>query len=392
MAKLILNNITSGYASTTALNTAFDAIEAAMENTLSRNGTSPNTMSADLDLGSNDILNAGTVNATDVIVGGVSVAANVVAAAASAVAADVSADAALTSEIAAAASEAVVVASADNLADLEYMGNWVTVTTYLKNNIVYYSTNGSSYICLISHTSSADFATDLGLGRWGLLAIQGAAGAGTGDMLKSENLSGLVNYPTARSNLGLTIGTNVQAYDVDLTTLAELTHTDGKFIVSNGTTWVTESDSIARTSLGIISATTTAEGLVELATPAEAALGTDTMRAITPVGLFGGLNAGGSAPIYACRAWVNFNGTGTVAIRASGNVSSITDNGVGNYTVNFTTAMPDANYSTCGMGADAISASIRTSAAPTASAVSLDMRGHDGISYDPTYISIAIFR
>lgn len=57
------------------------------------------------------------------------------------------------------------------------------------------------------------------------------------------------------------------------------------------------------------------------------------------------LNASGSAPIYACRAWVNFNGTGTVAIRASGNVSSITDNGVGDYTVNFTTAMPDANYS-----------------------------------------------
>ncbi len=52
----------------------------------------------------------------------------------------------------------------------------------------------------------------------------------------------------------------------------------------------------------------------------------------------------GTAPIYSCRAWVNFNGTGSVAIRASGNVSSITDNGVGAYTVNFTTAMPDANY------------------------------------------------
>lgn len=56
-------------------------------------------------------------------------------------------------------------------------------------------------------------------------------------------------------------------------------------------------------------------------------------------------NASGSAPVYACRAWVNFNGTGTVAIRASGNVSSITDGGVGIYTVNFTNAMPDANYS-----------------------------------------------
>jgi hypothetical protein len=45
-----------------------------------------------------------------------------------------------------------------------------------------------------------------------------------------------------------------------------------------------------------------------------------------------------------CKAWVNFNGTGTVAIRASYNVSSITDNGVGNYTVNFTSAMVDGNY------------------------------------------------
>jgi hypothetical protein len=47
---------------------------------------------------------------------------------------------------------------------------------------------------------------------------------------------------------------------------------------------------------------------------------------------------------YSCRAWVNFNGTGTVAIRASGNVTSITDNGTGDYTVNFTTALADANY------------------------------------------------
>lgn len=53
---------------------------------------------------------------------------------------------------------------------------------------------------------------------------------------------------------------------------------------------------------------------------------------------------GSVATAYGCRAWVNFNGTGTVAIRASGNVSSITDNGVGNYTANFTIAMPDANF------------------------------------------------
>ena len=57
---------------------------------------------------------------------------------------------------------------------------------------------------------------------------------------------------------------------------------------------------------------------------------------------------GSVATAYGCRAWVNFNGQGTVAIRGSGNVTSITDNGTGNYTVNFTTAMPDANYSVAG--------------------------------------------
>ena len=76
-----------------------------------------------------------------------------------------------------------------------------------------------------------------------------------------------------------------------------------------------------------------------------------TQAAITASGLLQFNSGYGSvATAYGCRAWVNFNGTGTVAIRASGNVSSITDNGTGDYTVNFTTAMPDANYSFSGFG------------------------------------------
>lgn len=53
---------------------------------------------------------------------------------------------------------------------------------------------------------------------------------------------------------------------------------------------------------------------------------------------------GSAATAYGCRAWVNFNGTGTLAIRSSGNVTSVTDNGTGKFTVNFTTNMPDVNY------------------------------------------------
>jgi hypothetical protein len=75
--------------------------------------------------------------------------------------------------------------------------------------------------------------------------------------------------------------------------------------------------------------------------------GSERMRIDTSGNLLFNSGYGSVATAYGCRAWVNFNGTGTVAIRASGNVTSITDNGVGDYTVNFTTAMPDANYSSC---------------------------------------------
>ena len=107
------------------------------------------------------------------------------------------------------------------------------------------------------------------------------------------------------------------------------------------------------------------------------------------------LNASGSAPIYACRAWVNFNGTGTVDIRACGNVSSITDNGTGDYTVNFITAMPDANYSVCGAGGALSNApAYITYDSPTVTSVRV---GNIGILYayspvDGQYQSIAIFR
>ena len=83
---------------------------------------------------------------------------------------------------------------------------------------------------------------------------------------------------------------------------------------------------------------------LQAASSAQAQAGTSDTVAITPLQLRNGLNAGGSAPIYACRAWVNFNGTGAVAIRASGNVSSITDVSTGTFNINFSTAMPDINY------------------------------------------------
>lgn len=99
--------------------------------------------------------------------------------------------------------------------------------------------------------------------------------------------------------------------------------------------------------------------------------------------------------VFTAKAWVNFNGTGTVAIRASGNVSSITDNGTGNYTVNFTTAMPDANYSVCSGGRDSTSTTIPlTSSAITFSTTSTTIRflTNANADRDSDIVSVAVFR
>lgn len=111
------------------------------------------------------------------------------------------------------------------------------------------------------------------------------------------------------------------------------------------------------------------------------------------------LNATGGAPIYACRAWVNFNGTGTVAILASGNVSSITDNGTGSYTINLTKAMPDANYSVVGSSNNSANTSylyvvvLNGSIQQTTSSVGFFVkRSGDHANSDNSVVNIAVFR
>ena len=108
---------------------------------------------------------------------------------------------------------------------------------------------------------------------------------------------------------------------------------------------------------------------------------------------------GSAAVAYGCRAWVNFNGTGTVAIRASGNVTSITDNGTGEYTLNFTTALPDANYSvvgSCGTGAagnDDFNLTTNFNATTTTTSTRVgSQRANTGVLTDVAFISVAVFR
>lgn len=97
-----------------------------------------------------------------------------------------------------------------------------------------------------------------------------------------------------------------------------------------------------------------------------------------------------------CRAWVNFNGTGTVAIRASFNVSSITDNGTGDYTVNFTTAMPDANYAyagSSGQNDNTTLISVSSGSTQTASAARLHTTFQNSVgNFDAPNVHVAFFR
>jgi hypothetical protein len=142
------------------------------------------------------------------------------------------------------------------------------------------------------------------------------------------------------------------------------------------------------------------QSILGIASTAQAEAGADDTTAISPLKLRQGFNATGTAPVFACRAWVNFNGTGTVAIRASGNVTSITDNGTGDYTVNFATAMVDANYSVSMTGKSSDSTSSRIAglgatgtADPTSSGFRfIFVKAGDASAIDGTYCCVCIFR
>ena len=149
----------------------------------------------------------------------------------------------------------------------------------------------------------------------------------------------------------------------------------------------------------VSNATETVAGKAKIATTAIAQEGVNDTDIITAKKLRDALNATDSAPVYACRAWVNFNGNGTVAIRGSGNVSSITDNGVGNYFVNLTTSLQDSNFAVnatttrfaedtylCGANTEIESASRIRIYTGAVSALT------NRVNYDTLLVSVTVFR
>ena len=126
--------------------------------------------------------------------------------------------------------------------------------------------------------------------------------------------------------------------------------------------------------------------------------GVEAMRIDSSANLQFNSGYGSVATAYGCRAWVNFNGTGTVAIRASGNVSSITDNGTGDYTLNFTTALSDANFTAVTTGGDTAAGTAARNynttiaAKATTSVEIVSALTSSGAAIDCPAIDVAIFR
>lgn len=233
--------------------------------------------------------------------------------------------------------------------------------------------------------------TSLTLGT-ALAATSGGTGQASyavGDILYASSTTALSKLTVGATNAVLTVAAGIPSW---VTTLPVASGGTGQ------TTAATAFDALKQ------AATDTYTGVVELATNAEALAGTDTTRPVTPAAMRAGFSASGSAPVFAARAWVNFNGVGTVAIRSSGNVTSITDNGTGDYTVNFTTAISDANYAVVATGAALASPGssgynvlqVNETGTPyNTSSIrigSVTQSGGTPSVYDSTYVNVVVYR
>jgi hypothetical protein len=286
-------------------------------------------------------------------------------------------------------------------------------------------------------SDAANARFNLGLGTMSQQAsisvsISGGTITGITDLAIADGGTGASTAANARTNLGLAIGTNVQAYNAALQSISGLT------VVTDRILYTTATNTYAATALTSFGRTLLDDG--DAAT-ARSTLGAQASLGFTPVEQGGGpsqstnkVNIGwnaigmfmsvdgtslgriitnadatgasgtqlstqmfspGNAPLYGCRAWVNFDGSGTIGanqtIRASGNVTSVLKTASGSYTVTFTTAMIDAGYALSGSCTGNFGGSSVAVLSAGTTTVQISTTYYN-TTIDPDWVNVIIFR
>lgn len=225
-------NLTTSFGSQSVINKNIQDLAKAFENTISRDGSTPNDMLSDLDLGDNDVINVNLISAKEVALDGINLSPLTTAASESA--ANAAAAALSASQAALSAAEAASDASLLGA----WRGTWQTATNYALGDRI--QEDGSTYICVVAHTST-NFNTDFNTNNyWELFAAKGDIGPGTGDLLSTNNLSELTNTTTAQNNLGL--GSLATKNTVDS---SDIDNGSVDFSKLNSSFVITESDDIS---------------------------------------------------------------------------------------------------------------------------------------------------
>jgi hypothetical protein len=284
-----------------------------------------------------------------------------------------------------------------------YLTTSTAASTYqtISGMSSYLTTSAAASTYLTQSNAASTYQTISGMSSY--LTTSSAAStyqtqAGMSDYLsKAGNLAGLANTATARTNLGLGTMATATASDYSTTTVA-----NGLYypLSSNPAGYLTTAPvtSVAGRTGAVTLAVADVSGAAPLASPAltgtptapTATGGTNTTQIATTAFVTAAI------PTNNVKAWVNFNGTGTVAIRASANVSSITDNGVGIYTLNFTNALADTNYSVISMsnlvaGASTFVGMSESGTRTTSSVQITNNYGAANARFDVTFINVAVF-
>ena len=346
--KLTLSAISGGYLPVATINTNSDAIETALENTLSRDGTSPNQMVSNLDMNSYRILNVGTPVADTEVANKAYVDSS-----------SGGSGSALTTQLIALST---VVASADRL---PYF------TAANTADVVTFTAAGRA---LLDDSTASDQLTTLGVSTFAktilddttAAGVRTTIGAGVGDLLAANNLSD-VTASTARTNLGLVIGTNVQAFNTNLTAINQaLTSTSSPsftLITSNLTGTASLATSLAGGSGGTV--------------PYQSAAGVTAMLANGTVGQV--LTSGGTT---VAPTWTTVAGTGDLL--STNNLSDVVSAATARTNLGLAIG---TNVQAYNSNLTAINQALTTTSTPSFTTVTADLTGTASVATKATNIA-----